>query len=476
VPPSPLSAAPPAEATVAFSRRIPLIVAAAFFMETLDSTIVTTALPAIASSFHITALSLSLSITAYLVALAVFVPTAGWISDRFGARNVFAGAIALFTFSSLLCALSPNLWSFVAARTLQGVAAAFMSPVGRLVVLRSTPRQRIIEAIGMITWPGLIGPVLGPPLGGWIATYASWHWIFLINLPLGAAGVMLVLRHVPNDVAPKRTPFDTRGFVLTALALGGLVHGLSLFGERQGELLSAIAWLAVAVVSGALAMRHARRHPAPMLDLRALKVPTFAISVLSSGMLSRIAIGATPFLLPLMFQIGFGLNAFHAGVMLLVYMGGNLAMKSATTAVLRRFGFRRVLILNGGLCAASMAACALLSPGLSLPVIYAVLFIAGMTRSMHFTTVNSLTFADIGSEQRAGASTLSAMTGQVSSTLAVALAALALSLFQNLRGGPTLALADFQHALMSGATLMAIAAVWSVRLAPNAGAEVTGKG
>ncbi|APW40066.1 MFS transporter [Rhodoferax koreense] len=473
-PSPPLSSSEPAIAP--FSRRIPLIVAAAFFMETLDSTIVTTALPAIAKSFNATTLSLSLSISAYLVALAVFVPTAGWASDRFGARRLFAGAIALFTLSSLLCALSPNLWSFIAARTLQGVAAAFMSPVGRLVVLRSTPKQRLIEAIGLITWPGLIGPVLGPPLGGLISTYASWHWIFLINIPLGIAGVWMVLRHVPDEVTGRRTPFDVRGFGLTALALAALVHGLALLGEAQGAASTALVWLTAACMSGALAIRHALRHPTPMLDLRAARVPTFAISMLTAGMMARIAISATPFLLPLMFQIGFGLDAFRAGLMLLVYMGGNLAMKSATTPVLRRFGFRRVLTLNGLLCAAAMAACGLLTPGLSLAVIYPVLFIAGMSRSMHFTTVSSLAFADIAADQRAGASTISAMAQQVAATLGVAFAVLALAFFQNLRGASALSLADFQRALLAGAALMALAALYSLRLAPDAGIEVSGKG
>lgn len=444
-------------------------------METLDSTIVTTALPAIAKSFDTSTLSLSLSISAYLVALAVFVPTAGWASDRFGARKLFAGAIALFTLSSLLCALSPNLWSFIAARMLQGVAAAFMSPVGRLVVLRNTPKQRLIESLGLITWPGLIGPVLGPPLGGLISTYASWHWIFLINIPLGIAGVWLVLRHVPGEVVAQRKPFDLRGFLLTAVALAALVHGLALLGEVQGEARTAVLWLAAAVVSGVLAIRHAMRHPTPMLDLSAARVPTFAISMLSAGMMARIAISATPFLLPLMFQIGFGLDAFRAGLMLLVYMGGNLAMKSATTPVLRRFGFRRVLTINGLLCAAAMAACGLLTPGLSLAIIYPVLFIAGMSRSMHFTTVATLAFADIAADQRAGASTISAMAQQVAATLGVAFAALALALFQKLRGASALSLADFQHALLAGAALMALAALLSLRLAPDAGSEVSGK-
>ncbi len=444
-------------------------------METLDSTIVTTALPAIAKSFEATTLSLSLSISAYLVALAVFVPTAGWASDRFGARRLFAGAIALFTLSSLLCALSPNLWSFIAARTLQGVAAAFMSPVGRLVVLRSTPKQRLIQAISLITWPGLVGPVLGPPLGGLITTYASWHWIFLINIPLGMVGTWLVLRHVKNEAAPRRTPFDLRGFGLTAVALAGLVHGLGLLGETRGDATVAVVWLAVAAVSGVLAIRHALKHPTPMLDLRAARVPTFAISMLTAGMLARIAISATPFLLPLMFQIGFGLDAFQAGLMLLVYMGGNLVMKSATTPVLRHFGFRRVLTVNGLLCAVAMAACGLLTPDMSLAIIYPVLFIAGMSRSMHFTTVSALTFADIPPDQRAGASTISAMAQQVAATLGVAFAALALALGQNLRGSSVLSLGDFQHALLAGAGLMALAAVWALRLAGDAGSEVSGK-
>ena len=473
---TPASTEPGAAVPPTFSRRIPLIVAAAFFMETLDSTIVTTALPAIAASFHASTLELSLSISAYLVALAVFVPTAGWASNRFGARRLFAGAIALFTLSSLMCALSPNLWAFIAARAVQGAAAAFMSPVGRLVVLRSTPKQRLIEAISLITWPGLIGPVLGPPLGGLITIYASWHWIFLINIPLGIAGAWLVLRHVPSEAATEHTPFDAAGFLLTAMALAALVHGLSLLGETQGAPKVALAWLAAALVAGGLAIRHALRHPTPMLDLRAARVPTFAISMLTAGMAARIAISATPFLLPLMFQIGFGLDAFRAGVMLLVYMGGNLAMKSATTPVLRRFGFRRVLTVNGLLCAAAMAACGLHGPGLSLALIYPVLFIAGMTRSMHFTTVSTLAFADIAADQRAGASTISAMAQQVAATLGVAFAALGLAMFQNLRGSPSLALADFQRALLCGAGLMALAALWSLRLAPGAGSEVSGRG
>ncbi|MFT3963773.1 MFS transporter [Propionivibrio sp.] len=328
------------------SRAIAFTVAAAFFMETLDASIITTALPAIGAGFGTTALGVSASVTVYLVAMAVFVPAAGWCGERYGARRVFAAAVGVFTFASLLCGLAPSLWTLIAARTLQGAAAAFMSPVGRFVVLRETPQNRIIEAIATITWPGLIAPVLGPPLGGFIVSHVSWHWIFLINVPLGAIGVWLVLRYIPYRAPTRQARFDTQGFVLTALSLAALVEGLAELGERHGGRTWPLLLIAVGIAAGVAAVRHARRTPDPMLDLRALAVPTFALAVASAGFISRVAINASPFLLPLMFQIGFGMSPTQAGLMVLVYMAGNLLMKSATTPVLRRFGFRRVLTVE----------------------------------------------------------------------------------------------------------------------------------
>jgi EmrB/QacA subfamily drug resistance transporter len=462
------------EEAATFSRHIALIVACSFFMEALDGSIVTTALPAIAHSFGRPTLSLTAGVSAYLVALAAFVPTAGWGGDRFGARNLFATAVAVFTLASLLCGLSQSPTMFIAARVLQGTAAAFMSPVGRLVVLRETPKRYIIEAIGLITWPGLIAPVIGPPLAGFLTTYASWRWIFLLNIPLGIVGVALIVRMVPRYAADTPKPFDVWGFILTATALALLVHGLTIVGDSGWAVGG--AFIGAGLISGLGALRHARRHPTPMLDLRSASVPSFAVSILSAGMLARIAINATPFLLPLMFQIGFGLAPFQAGMMLLVYMLGNLGMKSITTATLRRFGFRPVLLVNGALCALSIAACGLLTPDMARPTMYAILLIAGMTRSMNFTSTNTLAFADIAPAERAGASTLAAVCNQLGSTLGVAVAALMLAVSQQWRGVRAPALVDFHGALWVSGLIMAAGTLWTLRLPPDAGAEVSRRG
>lgn len=459
--------------TAPFSRRVPLIVATAFFMETLDSTIIVTALPAMAQSFGESTLTLTASITVYLVAMTAFVPTAGWASNRFGARTLFAAAVALFTLASLLCGISPTFWALIGARALQGFAAAYMSPVGRLIVLRATPKHRIINAIGLIVWPGLIAPVLGPPLGGLITTYASWRWIFLLNIPLGLIGVYLVLRFVPRHAETGRVRFDALGFALTAVALATLIYGLSVVAEGEHGWAGGSALVLLGLVCGGAAVRHALRHPTPMLDLAAVKIPTFAMSTVTAGLAARIAISMTPFLLPLMFQIGFGFSAFEAGVMVLVYMAGNLAMKSVTTPILRRFSFRDVILVNGALCAASLVACGLLAPGVPVPAVYAILFIAGMTRSMNFTSMSTLAFADLPTDTRPGATTLSAMAQQAAGAMGVAAAAVALGVFRYLRGDEHLALTDFQRALFCSAALMALATAWAARLSPDAGAELS---
>ena len=457
------------------SRNIALTVAAAFFMETLDASIITTALPAIGASFETGALGVSVSVTSYLVAMAVFVPAAGWCGDRFGARRVFASAVGLFTLASLLCGLAPSLSALIAARILQGAAAAFMSPVGRFVVLRETPRERIIEAIATITWPGLIAPVIGPVLGGMIVTHVSWRWIFLLNVPLGLLGVWLVLRTIPEHAPTAKVPFDVTGFALTALALATLVEGLARLGGLDRSSLLPLALIGVGLLAGAASIWHARRTASPMLDLRAVAVPTFALAAVTAGFISRVAINASPFLLPLMFQIGFGFSPQHAGLMVLIYMAGNLAMKSATTTILRHFGFRRVLTVNGALCVITLAACGLLQQSYPQWLTYGVLFVAGMARSMNFTSITTLAFADISADQRSGASALATMLQQLAMSLGVAFAAFALNVSQTLRDAPSVELSDFRHAWFAIAVLMAVAAAGSLRLDRNAGIAISSR-
>jgi EmrB/QacA subfamily drug resistance transporter len=459
-----------------WSPRVALIVATAYFMETLDATVINTALPTLAASFGTTPLAMSLSITAYLLAVVVFIPAASWAAETFGARNVFAGAVVAFTAASLACGLSRSLTMLVASRVLQGAAGAFMSPVGRVVVLHDTPKSRLIEAVGMITWPALIAPVLGPVLGGALIQVASWRWIFFLNIPLGLIGVALVLRFVPNQATRERRGFDGAGFVLTGVALASLVEGLTQLGERRGSLVASAGLLVLGLASGLAAWRHANRAAAPLMPLTALRVRTFFHASAGAGFVARTAINASPFLLPLMFQLGFGMTALQAGTLVLVYMGGNLAMKARSTAVLRRFGYREVLVSVGLACAAMMAACGALAPGVSPAVLYPVLFAAGMARSMYFTAITTVAFVDVAPGQRASASALATLLTQLSLALSVALATSILSASRALHGGDALRLADFHHAWWGVAGLMAGSALAARRLDQATGIATTGGG
>jgi EmrB/QacA subfamily drug resistance transporter len=454
--------------------RVALIVAGAFFMENLDGTVIVTALPQIGHSFGVTATDLSLGVSAYLLALAAFIPTSGWAADRFGSRTVFVSAMCLFTVASMLCGVSGNFWSFIAARVLQGFAAALMAPVGRLVVLRTAGKSELMRAIATLAWPALIAPVLGPPLGGFITTYASWRWIFFLNLPVGIAGVALALAFVPNHREAGRARFDRLGFALTAAALASLVYGLDLLSRREADPPLAVGLMAAGIAAGIWAVRHARSAAHPLLDLKVLKVSSFVISTVTSGGIVRIAIAATPFLLPLMFQLAFGLNALDAGLLVLVYMAGNLLMKTVTTPIMRWFGFRNVLVVNGLLNAAAILGCGLLSPATPRLLMWAVLFAAGAFRSMNFTACNTLAFADMPPERRSGATVLWGVAQQIAFSFGVATAAVFLNLSLALRGAPMLALIDFRLAFVAMAALAAASALWFSSLGPDVGREVSG--
>ncbi len=457
------------------STSIALLVAGAFFMENLDGTIIATALPQMGRSFHVSPVDLNIGMTAYLLMLAVFIPISGWFADRFGARTVFVSAIVVFTLSSILCGLSNGLWEFTASRVIQGIGGAMMVPVGRLVVLRTTEKHDLIRSITYITWPGLVAPVVGPPVGGFITTYASWHWIFFLNVPLGVLAIALAALWVPNSREEQPKPFDWLGFVLCGTACVTFMYGLELIGRQDTPWLTTLLFLACGCVLGVLAVLHFRRAPAPLINLSSLKMKTFAITIWG-GSLFRIAISVSPFLLPLMFQVGFGLNAFQSGLLMLGLFAGNLGMKTVTTPVLRRFGFRSVLIVNGILTAFLILACAALTPRTPTIVILGVLFVNGLCRSMQFTSLSTIAFADIPKPQMSSATSFFSMVTQLSMGTGVAAGAIALRaaalLNKHSGGAPTVA--DFQVAFVLVSILMLVAVIDCFSLDPESGAEVSG--
>lgn len=406
---------------------IALLVAGAFFMENLDGTVITTAVPDIARSFGVAALDLNVAVSAYLLALGVFIPISGWVAERYGPRRVFAAAVAVFTVASVCCGLAQGLPSFAWFRVLQGIGGAMMVPVGRLVVLNNTPKEKLISVIATLTWPALVAPVLGPPVGGFITSYAGWRWIFYLNVPLGLVAFLLALRLIPAARPAQRRPFDWPGFVLGGGALFCLTWAAEHLSRPDVALAGALAWLLAGAALLAIEVAHLRRAQHPLVDLGTLAIPTFSVTILG-GSLFRMAVSALPFLLPLMFQLGFGLNAFHSGLLMIAVFGGNLAMKPATTGVLRRFGFRRTLLVNGLLHVAALACCALLTPATPVWGIAVVLFLGGVTRSMQFTALNTIAFVDMPQAQMATANTLFSTAFQLALGLGIALGALAVRL------------------------------------------------
>ncbi len=454
---------------------VSLIVAIAFFMETLDATIIVTAIPQMAADFGVDPTRMSLGITAYLMAAAACVTASGWLADRIGTRTLFSGAIGLFTLASLLCALAPNFTVFVTGRAVQGVAAAMMSPVGRLVVLRTSEKKDLMRALSALIWPGLVAPVLGPPLGGWITDALSWHWIFYVNVPVGLVVMALVLRYVPNEKKDP-VPFDLIGFVLTGLGLLALTYSFDLFAVQSANAIAIGAGLlAASALLGWAAFRHMRRAAHPLVRLDALKVKSFFVSSVTGGVLSRATISATPFLLPLMYQLAFGLSATQAGGLLIAYMGANLAMKTVTNPIITRFGLRNVLVWSSVFAGLSIAGCALIGPATGLPLTVAILALAGAGRSLQLTAITMVNFADISPQQRQPASVLSSLTQQIGMGAGVAVGALLLTASQTARDGVALALVDFRVALVSAGVLSALAAISYLGLARDVGDEIAGR-
>jgi EmrB/QacA subfamily drug resistance transporter len=452
-------------------RIVPLIVAVALFMENMDSTVIATSLPAIAADIGTSPLALKLAVTSYLLSLAVFIPVSGWTADRFGARRVFRGAIAVFMLGSIGCALSASLTHFVAARIVEGVGGAMMTPVARLILVRSVDRRELINAMVWVTLPALIGPLIGPALGGFITTYISWHWIFLINIPIGIVGVVLATIFIEDVRAETPDPFDPVGALLAGLGIGGLVFGGSLLGLNflpAGVVIALIVGGAVATYAYVL---HARRTPAPVLDLSLLKIPTMHATIVG-GFIYRSGIGALPFLLPLLLQLGFGLSAFQSGLITLSNVVGAMGMKTVVPIILRRFGFRQVLVVNALISAALVALCATFTPGVPFAWIVGVLIVSGFFRSLEFTSLNTIAYADIDNRLMSRATSLVAVAQQVSISVGVAIGALAVDLTLLARGHSVITAADFQPAFIAIALISGSAFFVFVRMPPEAGAEL----
>ncbi len=463
----------PKGAKAHFSRfLVPLIVGCALFMELLDSTVISTALPMMARSLGENPIRLNLAITSYLLSLAIFIPISGWMSDKFGSRTVFRSAIAIFTVGSVLCGLSHSLMQLVAARVFQGFGGAMMTPVGRAVVLKTVPKKDLVEAMSYLTVPAVMGPVVGPPLGGLIVTYWSWRWIFFINVPIGVIGMTLVTMYIENFREPDVPPLDLYGFMLTGLGLAGLVFGFEVVG--RGVLPPAL--IAIMIGGGAVCIAlyvvHARRSDHPIIDLGLLKIPTFAAPTVAGGMF-RIGIGALPFLLPMLLQLVFGLSPFASGMLTFTSAVGALTMKFTAAPIIRRLGFRTVLIGNGTLCAFILTSYALFRPATPYSVIVLTLLIGGFFRSLQFTALNALAYSDIPIESMSGASSLSSMAQQLFLSLGVTLAAFLLRLSLGHRNVTALTAWDFTPSFIITGVLALLSALLFLRMEPDAGAEVS---
>lgn len=457
------------------ARLTALIVACAMFMAQLDGAVVMLALPQMAADFAVRPVDLSIGIIVYVVVQAIFLPATNWVADRYGARKVFALALVGFTAASLVCAFSQNLPQFVAARALQGFAAAWMAPVGRIMLLQSTPKQDLIGVMTITTVPMLLAPTLGPPLGGFITTYLSWPWIFLLNLPFGIVGVWAVLRFIPKSEQGQRRPFDTFGFISVAFALSATLFGL----DRISSASSGWAWPAALIVAGlivaTIATRHLMRHPHPVMSLAAVRIQTYSSASVGGGALVRLPMRALPFVLPLLFQTILGLSAFETGLLLLALSGGDLVLKPLATRTLRRFGFRSVLLTTAMLSVITTAACAAFAPGVPLWSIAAVLLASGMFRSLLLAALGSIAFADVPQNEIGSASNLWNVIVQVTNALAVSSSVIALNVSAALSGRPGhLELEDFQMTFVVLAVLGLASALTFRRLPPNAAAHVSG--
>ncbi|TQC45769.1 MFS transporter [Rhodococcus sp. WS4] len=461
--------APPDQ--IEFPARLALLVAGAFFIQILDSTIIAPAAPQMAADFGVAPVDVNLAITVYVFTVGVLIPISGWLSDRFGPRRVFCLALAVFTLASVLCALAPHHLALAAARVLQGAGGAMMVPVGRLAVLKATGKPDLVRAIAYLTWPALLAPVIAPVLGGALAQYASWRWIFLINVPLGLGALLIAVRLVPDLRPDTVSRLDWRGFAFTAVGVGLLLISLEQLGHGAGP--GAVIMLASAAVVLALAVRHFHRCEEPLLDLRVLRVRTYRLAA-ASGSVYRAVIITVPFLLPLLFQVGLGWSPALSGAVVIALFVGNVAIKPATTPLMRRFGIRAVLFCSIAVGMGCLAGMAFLTATTPIALVLILLVVSGIVRSIGFTAYNSAAFADVAPQRINHANTLLATLQELGAGFGIAMGALLVRLGQELPYVPEGA-GPYRLTFAIFAAVMVLPAVAALRLSSTAGDEVTGR-
>jgi EmrB/QacA subfamily drug resistance transporter len=450
----------------------PIILAVALFMEQMDSTVIATSLPAIAADIGTSAIALKLAVTSYLVALAIFIPISGWMSDRFGAKNIFRLAIVVFVLGSIACGFSNSIAAFVFSRFFQGIGGSMMTPVGRLLLVRGTPRNELVNAMAWLTIPALIGPIMGPPLGGFLTTYLSWHWVFWINVPISIIGIALVTKFLPEGEPRSPRPMDFPGFFLSAIAFTGLVFGMSVISLPALPIWYGFATIAIGGVSGLIYIWHARRAKYPLLDPKMLRYPLFRAGIVGASNF-RIGIGAIPFLLPLMLQLGFGLNPFQSGMVTFVSAVGALSSKFGAQRMFRRYGFRGVLAAGTLISSIFIAINGLFTPTTPQWIIMLCLLISGVIRSTCFTGIAAMVFSDIDEADNSQATAINSVAQQISLAMGVAVAGGILDLAVAIHGGE-IQLADFHVAFFIVAGISALSTLTFARLPQDAGAEVSG--
>ncbi|ARW15382.1 MFS transporter [Komagataeibacter europaeus] len=464
-------------ATIArYSPLLAFIMAMATFMQNLDGAIINTSLPAMARSFGVRTLDLSLGVTAYMLASAAISPVSAWLAMKYGEKRVMWVAMLLFTFSSFLCGIAQGLGAFVCARIGQGLAGAVMMPVGMSIILRHTPKSDLLKAQSVTVWPALSAPIIGPVLGGYLTQTVGWRWNFWLNLPVGLIAVFCVLRVVPAEPPEGAPRLDVRGFGLSALSLTCLLSGLQRSAETGTARFVALGLMGIGAVTGVAAIRHLRRHPTPILSLAPLKRASLRYASLYPGLIFRAVFSSAPFLLPLFFQLGFGFSPARAGTWLLAYFCANLGIKPATSAIIRWAGFRNVLFFNGFLVCASLLPFVFLTPDTPAIVLGLSLAFAGMTRSLQLTSLSTIAFADVGQDERSRAASVMSILGQTGSTAGVAITAFCLTVLERVYGHATVSLKELHIAFFMTAVFVLVGTLGFGKMPANIGREVSGHG